>query len=60
MDEYQKLGYTGRLGYLHGLADDYGLPFQAVKVMAEILGPSEDFDGLIAVLEDAESMGEFD
>lgn len=50
---YQENGYEGRDDYLRSLSDDYGVPLDAVLAMAEILGPEEDFDGLVNNLEDA-------
>ena len=45
-------GYQSRRDYLQCLADDYGVPFSTVCGMAAMLGPSEDFDGLVTSLED--------
>ena len=41
-----------RRDYLRDLADDYGVPLEAVFAIAGMLGPSEDFDGLITELDD--------
>lgn len=41
-----------RLDYLRSLADDFNIDLSTVKMIADLLGPSEDFDGLIAALED--------
>lgn len=41
-----------RRDYLCDLADDYGVPLEAVFAIAGMLGPSEDFDGLITELDD--------
>jgi hypothetical protein len=49
---YVSEGYENREGYLKSLADDYGVPYEDVVVMADMLGPSEDFDGLVSALED--------
>ena len=57
---YQENGYEGRDDYLRSLSDDYGVPLDAVLAMAEILGPEEDFDGLVSNLEDAMYSGWFD
>lgn len=51
-DIYNEKGYTNRRNYLECLADDYGVDHSAVFALAELLGPSEDFDGLIAMIED--------
>jgi len=52
MSEYQELGYENRRAYLESLAQEY--PRDAVFALASMLGPSEDFDGLVTALEDAE------
>ena len=50
---YRENGYSNREHYLSCLAEDYGLDFEeVVGPLAELLGPNEDFDGLIAMLED--------
>jgi hypothetical protein len=56
-DPYQ--GQT-RKQYLKGLAVDFGLPYSIVAMAASILGPNEDFDGLISELENAAESGEFE
>jgi len=40
------------------MSEDYNVPLEVVKVISDTYGPSEDFDGLINALEDAE--GEFE
>lgn len=54
MTIYQQEGYRNRRHYLQSMAEDYNVPITAVWAMAGMLGPSEDFDGLINALEDAE------
>jgi predicted 3-demethylubiquinone-9 3-methyltransferase (glyoxalase superfamily) len=49
---YKQNGYENRKDYLECLADDFGIDFQIVVNMAQILGQDEDFDGLITALED--------
>ncbi len=49
---YQERGYSGRKDYLKNLADDFGIPFSVVVEVAAVLGPNEDFDGLISSLDD--------
>lgn len=53
---YQEHGYNSRKDYLQCLAEDYNVPLEVVYSLASMLGPSEDFDGLITALEDAEEM----
>ena len=45
-------GYNSRRDYLDTLAEDLGLDRATVYNAASILGPSEDFDGLVTTLED--------
>ena len=52
MSIYTEQGYQSRRDYLQCLADDFGLTFSTVAAMAAMLGPSEDFDGLVTSLED--------
>ena len=52
-DVYKANGYEGREDYLSCLAEDYGLSLEeVVRPLAELLGPDEDFDGLVSSLED--------
>ena len=50
MNEYQLNGYANRREYLESLCEEY--PRDIVYALADILGSSEDFDGLITSLED--------
>ena len=43
-----------RMGYLESLANEYDTDIETVLFMAEILGPSEDFDALVTSLQDGE------
>lgn len=52
MDIYAKLGYKSRDDYLDSLAEEYGVAKIIVHSLADMLGPNEDFDGLINALED--------
>ncbi len=53
---YQKNGYTDRKDYLQCMSDDYDVPLDVVESLADVLGESEMFDGLVSALEDAEEM----
>jgi hypothetical protein len=58
-DLYKANGYDDREHYLHCLAEDNGVPFHEVQAVADLLGPSEDFDGLVTSIEDrAAELGE--
>ncbi len=49
---YVENGYANRKDYLNCIAEDYHVPIHIVHGLAGILGPSEDFDGLVCALED--------
>ena len=53
---YIQNGYKDRDDYLQCMSDDYGVPIEVVYSLADMLGESEDFDGLVSALEDAENM----
>lgn len=56
MSIYEETGYANRKDYLKSLAEEYGLSYKKVLTIADLLGPSEDFDGLISTLEDMSEM----
>ena len=41
-----------RKEYLIGLSEDFGVPRSEVFMLASLLGESEDYDGLVSMLED--------
>lgn len=47
---YQQNGFADRRAYLESLCAEY--PREMVYAIASILGPNEDFDGLVTHLED--------
>jgi hypothetical protein len=49
---YQQNGYESRNDYLRSLAEEYGVPLHVVRLAATMLGPNEDFDGLVTELQD--------
>lgn len=49
---YQTKGYTNRGAYLKSVAAEYDVPLRVVATIAEVLGPDEDFDGLLCAIED--------
>ncbi|MBF0650762.1 RNA polymerase [Dysgonomonas sp. GY75] len=51
-DIYRQNGYKDRRDYLKSVAGQYGTDRMVVGSMAEPLGETEDFDGLISALED--------
>lgn len=49
---YQENGYKNRQDYLKCLAEDCGISLYHVQTVATLLGPDEDFDGLVNAVED--------
>lgn len=49
---YQRQGYDSRKDYLRCMAEEYGISLRDVLVCADMLGPNEDFDGLVTTLQD--------
>ncbi len=49
---YKAKGYSSRKEYLDELAQQYCVPMPVVYSLASMLGPNEDFDGLVNALED--------
>ena len=52
LERYQDDGAIDRFGYLESLADNHGVEFDVVLTLVDVLGPEEDFDGLVTSLED--------
>lgn len=57
MSIYTDNGYKNRRAYLQDLSDETGVALEVVHTLADLLGPSEDFDGLVSALEDYEMFG---
>jgi len=49
---YEEDGCFDRFGYLKDLSQYHELDLENVILMADLLGPEEDFDGLVTTLED--------
>ena len=49
---YASNGCKDREDYLNSIADDRGIDRMTVDAIADMLGESEDFDGLINALDD--------
>jgi len=49
---YQEEGFKNRMDYLKSLAHENGVDEEAVFMLADMLGSSEDFDGLVTSIED--------
>jgi hypothetical protein len=54
---YAANGYRDHEDYLNSLADDRGIERMAVDMIADMLGETEDFDGLVTALDDFEGGG---
>ena len=52
MNIYEEKGFLDRQDYLEDLADQFGVDIKTVESLSDLLGPNEDFDGLINSLED--------
>jgi hypothetical protein len=53
---YEENGFKDRAAYLASLKEEY--PAAVVTALADVLGPNEDFDGLVTALEDADELGD--
>ena len=49
---YTDNGYKNRNDYLEELACNNGIDRETVDMIADVLGPNEDFDGLVSSIED--------
>lgn len=58
IDVYKEAGFESRDDYLKCLSDKYGVDIDSVNALARLLGPSEDFDGLISSLDDFSNMND--
>ena len=53
MNVYQENGYKDRADYLRQMAESLDLMESTVWQLADLLGPGEDFDGLVVTCQDA-------
>lgn len=51
-DIYQERGFKNRREYLEDLAEREGADLLSVLLLADLLGPTEDFDGLVSSVQD--------
>ena len=54
---YNDNGYANRKAYLKSVAKRFGVKFSIVEMLSDVLGASEDFDGLICEVEDYKDSG---
>jgi hypothetical protein len=52
MSVYTDNGYASRKEYLMELSEEYACPIGTVLILANLLGPDEDFDGLVTSIQD--------
>ena len=57
MNIYKENGYNNRGVYLNKLSEDYDIQLDTVLELADLLGPEEDFDGLLVALDDYNDFG---
>ncbi len=57
---YEMNGYESRQDYLNNLAENMGVRTEVVFALADLLGETEDFDGLVTALDDATNLGDDD
>jgi hypothetical protein len=55
---YTLNGYKDREDYLQCMAEDYDISLEEVKAIADSLGETEDFDGLVMLLQDYKELVE--
>ena len=51
-DIYKEKGYEDRDHYLRNLSEEHCVDLEQVIMMSDLLGPNEDFDGLVTTIED--------
>lgn len=55
---YKELhGCENRTQYLKMLSDQHGVDIDQITALADLLGPNEDFDGLVTSVEDLAMCG---
>lgn len=52
MSIYEDKGYEDRAEYLEELSLDHEVSMETVLLYSDMLGPNEDFDGLVSALRD--------
>jgi len=57
MNIYEQNGFDSRKEYLDHLAVINGVNYDTVHTLADLLGPEEDFDGLVTELTNHERAG---
>ena len=52
MIDWTQTAWEDKQEYLHNIAEDYGVDYCIVESLADLLGDTELFDGLLVALED--------
>ena len=52
LERYREEGADSRYEYLLDLADIYDVPIADIVALTDVVGPREDFDGLVSMIED--------
>jgi hypothetical protein len=55
-DVYQDNGYKNRTEYLQELSLDHDVSIETVNLYSDLIGASEDFDGLVSSLQEHSMM----
>jgi hypothetical protein len=53
---YEDNGFTNRTEYLWSLTEDHNVSIETVHLYSDLMGPSEDFDGLVSSLQEHSMM----
>jgi hypothetical protein len=48
---YKDNGYKSRTEYLKSLAEEFNISVSEVKMISELIGKEEDFDGLVSEIQ---------
>lgn len=51
MNLYKDNGYKSRTEYLKSLAEEFNISLSEVKMISELIGKEEDFDGLVSEIQ---------
>ena len=51
MNPYKDNGYKSRTEYLKSLDEEFNISLSEVKMISELIGKEEDFDGLVSEIQ---------
>lgn len=52
LERYRDDGHESRVDYLRSVAGEHDLELSDIEEIVDLMGPDEDFDGLVVFLED--------